>query len=217
MPGTSFTPIVGDMAEFTRKRATMNTIDAIKSTYVTYGSTFRFCLGPFFRIRTRDPELIKGIFQTYAKDFGKPTIISHVIGPLLGNGLVLSDGDIHKRHRRMINPSFHISKLKTMAPIMAQAAVSGIDAIKEKISAQAKTSSSSAAAGSSTETASSSSIELNWHEAASAITLEIIGCAAFGTRVSKSAAFNGADNEGGIYHQLGSLIATVIDQRLLSM
>jgi PHYB activation tagged suppressor 1 len=43
----------------------------------------------------------------YPKNIGNPHIAR-----LLGNGLVLTDGDDWKRHRKVVYPAFNMDKLK---------------------------------------------------------------------------------------------------------
>ena len=42
--------------------------------------------------------------------------------PLLGDGLLLSDGDIWRRRRRIVAPIVHISRLAEFVPIMVDTA-----------------------------------------------------------------------------------------------
>lgn len=67
------------------------------------GAQPRICLG--------DPEMVKQVlssnFGFYLKPYPGPNIMA-----LLGKGLVLAEGSDWARHRRALNPAFHIDKLK---------------------------------------------------------------------------------------------------------
>lgn len=57
-----------------------------------------------------DPELIREVLSNKFGHFAKPKI--QPIGKLLATGLVNYDGEKWARHRRIINPAFHVEKLK---------------------------------------------------------------------------------------------------------
>ncbi|XP_071706455.1 cytochrome P450 CYP72A219-like [Rutidosis leptorrhynchoides] len=65
------------------------------------------------RVTVMDPELIKEIL-TKMNDFQKPK--SNPLGRLLATGVVSYEGDQWAKHRKIINPSFHVEKLKNMVP-----------------------------------------------------------------------------------------------------
>lgn len=56
-----------------------------------------------------DPELIKDVFNKIS-DFPKPN--SNPLVNLLATGLVSYEGEKWSKHRRIINPAFHIENLK---------------------------------------------------------------------------------------------------------
>ncbi|XP_057451000.1 cytochrome P450 72A68-like [Lotus japonicus] len=70
--------------------------------------------GPTPRVTLTDPELIKDVFNKIS-DFPKPN--SNPLVNLLATGLVSYEGDKWSKHRRIINPAFHIENLKIMLPI----------------------------------------------------------------------------------------------------
>lgn len=58
-----------------------------------------------------DPEQIKEVFNKF-QDFGKPKLSP--IFKLLGTGLANLEGEKWKMHRKIINPAFHLEKLKVI-------------------------------------------------------------------------------------------------------
>lgn len=40
------------------------------------------------------------------------------LGPLLGKGLLLTDGELHRKQRKVVSPAFHFHNLKAMMPGM---------------------------------------------------------------------------------------------------
>ncbi|KAL2331240.1 hypothetical protein Fmac_018821 [Flemingia macrophylla] len=73
--------------------------------------------GPTPKVIITDPEHIKEIFNKM-QDFEKPKLSP--IFKLLGTGLVNLEGDTWRMHRKIINPAFHLEKLKVMLPIFLE-------------------------------------------------------------------------------------------------
>lgn len=63
------------------------------------------------------PEFVKHILSTHFKKYKKGIGFDRV-ELLLGNGLIVSDGPVWHRHRRMIQPSFHHTKLAKFEKLM---------------------------------------------------------------------------------------------------
>lgn len=65
------------------------------------------------------PDLIEQVFVTdakhYIKHFGARTF-----KPVLGNGLITSEGEFWLRQRRLIQPAFLKNRVRTYAPVMAE-------------------------------------------------------------------------------------------------
>lgn len=85
--------------------------------------------GPFVRLRfgfTRacllsDPELVKEVLVTRNSDFIKARAFRRQ-RPLLGNGLLLNEGDSWLRQRRLAQPAFHRQQIASYAETMVQCA-----------------------------------------------------------------------------------------------
>ncbi|KAI3519039.1 hypothetical protein L1887_08015 [Cichorium endivia] len=78
-----------------------------------YGRNYITWLGWKPRVIVMDPELIKDVFVK-SNDFQKPR--SNPMARLLATGLVTYEGDQWAKHRKLINPAFHMEKLKNMVP-----------------------------------------------------------------------------------------------------
>ncbi len=87
-----------------------------------HGDALRFRLGPKTVHLFSHPALAEEVLLLQAERFGKvyeqqrPTGLALV----LGNGLVTSSGEVWKRHRRIIQPVFHRSRMAAMANRMAE-------------------------------------------------------------------------------------------------
>ncbi|XP_058188435.1 cytochrome P450 CYP72A219-like [Rhododendron vialii] len=79
----------------------------------TYGKISFTWLGPNPRVNIMDPELVKEILS---KNFHFRKLRSNPLAKLLANGLASYEDEQWTRHRKLINPAFHIEKLKHMLP-----------------------------------------------------------------------------------------------------
>ena len=64
------------------------------------------------------PPLIREILVSRANLFDKSKIDLRVLQPSLGNGLLTSNGNYHRRQRRLIQPAFHPDRLGAYAAVM---------------------------------------------------------------------------------------------------
>ncbi|KIM48379.1 hypothetical protein M413DRAFT_16317 [Hebeloma cylindrosporum] len=85
-----------------------------------YGDVVRF-KGPFGedRLLISDPKALQYIFQTAGYRFGKQAERREIAIMLSGRGIVWSDGDDHKRHRRIMNPAFGGKETKAFVPLFS--------------------------------------------------------------------------------------------------
>ncbi|XP_020594667.1 11-oxo-beta-amyrin 30-oxidase-like, partial [Phalaenopsis equestris] len=77
----------------------------------------KFCFtwgGPVPRVTIMDPNLVREILTTKSGHFLKPKI--NPIWKVLVTGHASYDGEKWAKCRRIINPAFHVEKLKLMQP-----------------------------------------------------------------------------------------------------
>lgn len=68
---------------------------------------------PFFRsYLANDPELVKLVLKDRPDDFPKSDRIGAGLRPLLGNSVFLTNGEVWKRQRRIIDPAFEGGRLR---------------------------------------------------------------------------------------------------------
>ncbi|KAG1367977.1 putative Cytochrome P450 CYP72A219 [Cocos nucifera] len=70
--------------------------------------------GPIPRVIIMNPEWVREILSNKFGHFAKPHI--NPLGRLLAAGLANYEGDKWAKHRRILNPAFHLEKLKRMLP-----------------------------------------------------------------------------------------------------
>lgn len=87
---------------------------------------FRFFLGFYGYVFTH-PEHNKYILQENNRNYTKrhPALIA--IRPVVGNGLLTSDGEFWRRQRRLIQPAFHQSRISTLGDMMTRAACAALE------------------------------------------------------------------------------------------
>lgn len=84
-----------------------------------YGDIVRFNLGNEEVYMFSNPEHIREILVTNSKNFTKSRGLERA-KRLLGNGLLTSEGEFHKRQRRMSQPAFHRERIAGYARVMVE-------------------------------------------------------------------------------------------------
>jgi len=113
-PGPAELPLVG--SAFSVKRDPLGFLGACRARH---GRLFRFHLGPLPIHIVGDPDWIRVVLQEREEHFVKSWGYDKV-RPVLGNGLLTSDGELWKRQRRLILPTFHHQKVAGFAATMVE-------------------------------------------------------------------------------------------------
>ncbi|KAG0274792.1 hypothetical protein BGZ95_009460 [Linnemannia exigua] len=66
-----------------------------------------------------DPKAIQHVFSTHAYDYPKPDRAIRLLSQVIGKGVLLVEGDVHRKQRKMLNPAFSHKHIKEMVPTMA--------------------------------------------------------------------------------------------------
>ncbi|GLJ51768.1 hypothetical protein SUGI_1100050 [Cryptomeria japonica] len=92
----------------------------------TYGQDFIFWFGPHARLVVPHPELIKEILSTKSGNY--PRFADDPLSKqLVGQGLTGLTGEKWTRHRKIINPAFHMDLLKGMIPTILKSCASMLE------------------------------------------------------------------------------------------
>ncbi|KAI8089267.1 cytochrome P450 [Halteromyces radiatus] len=84
-----------------------------------YGNVFRyFAGGNHPRILIADADAVKQILTSNEFDFIKPPETKQFLTLFLGDGILVTEGDVHRYQRKMLNPTFGLSALRDMIPLM---------------------------------------------------------------------------------------------------
>ena len=92
-----------------------------------YGGIVPFRLGPFPALLLTDPDVIDEVLVAKNRDFRKSRAAGRV-GVVVGDGLLLSEGETWRAHRRVVQPAFNHDRVATWGETMvreADAFVSG--------------------------------------------------------------------------------------------
>ncbi|GJW08804.1 cytochrome P450 714A1-like protein [Tanacetum coccineum] len=87
-----------------------------------YGSIYTYLAGNKQHLYINDPELVKEMNQSITLGLGKPSYITKRLSPLLGNGILRSNGHFWVHQRKIIAPEFFMDKVKGMVGLMTDAA-----------------------------------------------------------------------------------------------
>ncbi|KAL6332428.1 hypothetical protein AAG906_007976 [Vitis piasezkii] len=87
-----------------------------------YGGTFTFALGNEQFLYVADTKLVKEINLSKTLDLGKPSYLQKDRGPLLGKGLITSNGAVWLHQRKTIAPQLFMDKVKGNLNIMVESA-----------------------------------------------------------------------------------------------
>jgi cytochrome P450 len=86
-----------------------------------YGDVVNIALGPMSIVLVSHPDLVEEILVTQNKRWLKDKYLK-LLHPVLGDGLLSSEGDFWRRQRRLAQPAFHRDRIAGYAEVMAQRA-----------------------------------------------------------------------------------------------
>lgn len=84
-----------------------------------YGDLVRLRLGNLTTYIVVNPEHIEYVLRTNADNFVKDELTRWLI-PLVGQGLLTSEGEFWRRQRRLIRPAFQLQEIQRYATVMVQ-------------------------------------------------------------------------------------------------
>jgi cytochrome P450 len=75
------------------------------------------------RVLVSRPDYIQQLLILDHAKLHKSVLTKLVVGPLLGQGLLISEGDFWRRQRRLAQPAFHRSRINAYSPVMVECAL----------------------------------------------------------------------------------------------
>jgi cytochrome P450 len=92
-----------------------------------FGDVFRFSVGPVSAVVVNDLDVVHEILVEKASHYVKGAVTRDIFGRVMGSGLMVSEGDVHKQRRKLVQRGFDGERLKAYFKIAerhASAAVS---------------------------------------------------------------------------------------------
>jgi len=93
----------------------------LTSLQAEYGDLFTLPLGPYRFLVVNDAEHIHTVLTHHGRGFVKGKD-ARLAAPLLGQGLLLSEGERWRRQRRLVRPAFGTEQLQRYADVMSRVA-----------------------------------------------------------------------------------------------
>jgi cytochrome P450 len=96
-----------------------NSLEFLKKASAEYGDIVHFKMGPLRIVLLNHPTYIREILTSQSANFvkGRPLELAKEI---LGEGLLTSEGELHKQQSRIIQPAFHLRMMEAYAPAMTE-------------------------------------------------------------------------------------------------
>ena len=113
IPGPHGLPWVGILPRLWRDRPLQFFLDAT----LRYGDVVRLEMGPHPVFLVTHPNDVQRVLQENNRNYRKGY---ESVAPVLGNGLVTSEGEVWLRQRRLMQPAFHRSRIAAMAETMTR-------------------------------------------------------------------------------------------------
>ena len=88
-----------------------------------YGDVVTMPVMRMRRVLLNRPEYIQQLLVLDHAKLRKSALTKMVVGPLLGQGLLISEGDFWRRQRRLMQPAFHRARTNEYAPVMVECAL----------------------------------------------------------------------------------------------
>lgn len=117
-----------------RKRILNNPLPFHNENFEKYGDVFRVRIGLHKSvIFTRNPGHIKQVLQTQNRKYHKSPLQTVDLAKYIGHGILTSNGEHWRTHRRMVQPAFHKKKLLGLLGIMQTAIRTELKRIKPNV------------------------------------------------------------------------------------
>ncbi|MFB6089788.1 MAG: cytochrome P450 [Halobellus sp.] len=121
-PGPAGVPVFGNSRQYAR-----DPFAFLTSVAEAYGDVVRFDLGPLETYLLTNPADVERVLVSEAPKFGKTDVESDAIGTLLGDGLLLSDGETWEKQRQLAQPAFGPERVAGLGEVIGRNAREMLD------------------------------------------------------------------------------------------
>ena len=131
--------------------------------------------GPSCRFTLYEPSQLTDVLRTNSDCYTKGDEIHTVLGPVIGHqGLLLSEGSLWRKQRKLITPLFHRIKMKAMNKTMENVTMKQLQRWKDRTEEDMKINKNSPG------------IKVELHREMTSLTLDIVSTAIFGSSMCES-------------------------------
>ena len=96
--------------------------------------TFPFLkIRPFFIVRS--PEMVREVLVRRAAEFPKSTVMDRMLRALTGYSIFVSNGEVWRRQRRLMDPAFEQARIRDVFPMMLEAVEAFLDRLQAETDA----------------------------------------------------------------------------------
>ena len=113
IPAVPGRPFIGSLRDFQR-----NPLGFSLEITQNYGDIARVTMLGEESIFVNDPDAIQHVLQGNARNYDKQAMDYQLLYPLVGQGLLTSDGDAWLRQRRLMQPAFHRQRIAALGQMM---------------------------------------------------------------------------------------------------
>ncbi|MFD1633269.1 cytochrome P450 [Haloplanus ruber] len=121
-PGPRGEPVFGNSRQYAR-----DPFEFLSACESAYGDVVAADLGPMETYIATNPDDIERVLVGDHEKYRKPAFQDDALGRLLGDGLLLSEGDRWEKQRDLANPAFNMSRIADIADVMTQDAVEAVE------------------------------------------------------------------------------------------
>src|SRR5215207_8237860 len=121
-PGPLAKPIIGHLRQFRNER-----LDFLMACRQQYGVLVHLRLGPRHAYLVSSPDDIRAVLVEQADKLHKTPLFKKHTARTIGVGLLTSEGDLHKRQRRLVQPAFHHQRIAAYGETMVQHTLQMLD------------------------------------------------------------------------------------------
>ncbi|POO03024.1 Cytochrome P450 [Trema orientale] len=98
-----------------------------------FGNVFVFALGNIQILYVNEPDAVREITTCTSLDLGKPSYQHKERGPLLGQGILTSNGAVWAHQRKILAPELYMDKVKGMLNLITESTTTLVDSWKSRI------------------------------------------------------------------------------------
>ncbi|MEO8394310.1 MAG: cytochrome P450 [Chloroflexota bacterium] len=114
-PGPTGVPLFGNLFQIRK-----GFFSLVNQSLAQYGDIVHLSVGKSQIYIVNHPDYIHEVLVSQANRFHKTHLLQQVAGSFIGKGLIVVDGDFHRRQRKLMQPAFHTKRIEAYAQIMTQ-------------------------------------------------------------------------------------------------